>query len=67
MQSLIQKGFEMETIHAVLNEMDFTQMKEAVLDDLLQRDLEKIIIKNRKIHATEINFKNYRRPYEKRI
>ena len=33
MQSLIQKGFEMETIHAVLNEMDFTQ-DEAVLDDL---------------------------------
>ncbi len=44
MQSLIQKGFEMETIHAVLNEMDFTQ-DEAVLDDLLQRDLEKFIIK----------------------
>ncbi len=38
------KGFEMETIHAVLNEMDFTQ-DEAVLDDLLQRDLEKFIIK----------------------
>ena len=34
----------METIHAVLNEMDFTQ-DEAVLDDLLQRDLEKFIIK----------------------
>lgn len=31
----------METIHAVLNEMDFTQ-DEGVLDDLLQRDLEKI-------------------------
>lgn len=66
MQSLIQKGFEMETIHAVLNEMDFTQ-DEAVLDDLLQRDLEKFIIKSKEVHATEINFKNYRRPYEKRI
>ena len=56
----------METIHAVLNEMDFTQ-DEAVLDDLLQRDLEKFIIKIEKVHATKINFKNYRRPYEKRI
>lgn len=56
MQSLIQKGFEMETIHAVLNEMDFTQ-DEAVLDDLLQRDLEKFIIKSKEVHATEINFK----------
>ena len=37
----------METIHAVLNEMDFTQ-DEAVLDDLLQRDLEKIYNKNRR-------------------
>ena len=27
MQSLIQKGFEMETIHAVLNEMDLHKMK----------------------------------------
>ena len=46
----------METIHAVLNEMDFTQ-DEAVLDDLLQRDLEKIYNKNRKKYATKINFK----------
>ncbi len=37
MQSLIQKGFEMETMTILLNEMDFTQ-NEAVLDDLLQRD-----------------------------
>ena len=51
MQSLIQKGFEMETIHAVLNEMDFTQ-DEAVLDDLLQRDLEKFI-KNRKKYTQQ--------------
>ncbi|HCZ7719532.1 TPA: recombination regulator RecX, partial [Staphylococcus aureus] len=52
MQSLIQKGFEMETIHAVLNEMDFTQ-DEAVLDDLLQRDLEKIYNKNRKKYTQQ--------------
>ncbi|HDK9066771.1 TPA: RecX family transcriptional regulator, partial [Staphylococcus aureus] len=51
-QSLIQKGFEMETIHAVLNEMDFTQ-DEAVLDDLLQRDLEKIYNKNRKKYTQQ--------------
>lgn len=46
------KGFEMETIHAVLNEMDFTQ-DEAVLDDLLQRDLEKIYNKNRKKYTQQ--------------
>ena len=56
MQSLIQKGFEMETIHAVLNEMDFTQ-DEAVLDDLLQRDLEKFIIKIERSTRNKINFK----------
>ena len=58
------KGFEMETIHAVLNEMDFTQ-DEAVLDDLLQRDLEKIYNKIERSTRNKINFKNYRRPYEK--
>lgn len=42
----------METIHAVLNEMDFTQ-DEAVLDDLLQRDLEKIYNKNRKKYTQQ--------------
>ncbi len=40
-----------ETIHAVLNEMDFTQ-DEAVLDDLL-RDLEKIYNKNRKKYTQQ--------------
>ncbi|MBO1199799.1 recombination regulator RecX [Staphylococcus simiae] len=47
MQSLMQKGFDMETIQQVLNEMDFEQ-DEAVLDDLLQRDLEKVYTKLRK-------------------
>ncbi len=41
-----------ETIHAVLNEMDFTQ-DEATLDDLLQRDLEKIYSKNRKKYTQQ--------------
>ncbi len=48
MQSLIQKGFEMETMHAVLNEMDFTQ-DEAVCNNLYQRGfLEKIYNKKSK-------------------
>ena len=66
MQSLIQKGFEMETIHAI--EWNGFYTRWSGLDDLLQRDLEKIYNKKSKeVHATEINFKNHRRPYEKRI
>lgn len=44
MQSLIQKGFEMETIHAVLNEMDFTQ-DEAVQTIYYNEIQKKFIIK----------------------
>ena len=47
MQSLLQKGFDMDVIHEVMNEMDFSQ-DEAVLDGLIERDLEKIYNKNRK-------------------
>ncbi|GJF62885.1 TPA: recombination regulator RecX [Staphylococcus argenteus] len=45
MQSLLQKGFDMDVIHEVMNEMDFSQ-DEAVLDGLIERDLEKIYNKN---------------------
>ena len=45
MHSLIQKGYTIETAQNVLNELDFAQDEE-VLDDLLQKDLEKFIINN---------------------
>ena len=41
MHSLIQKGYTIETAQYVLNELDFAQDEE-VLDDLLQKDLEKV-------------------------
>ena len=40
MHSLIQKGYTIETAQYVLNELDFAQ--DEVLDDLLQKDLEKV-------------------------
>lgn len=47
MHSLIQKGYTIETAQYVLNELDFAQDEE-VLDDLLQKDLEKVYNKQRR-------------------
>ena len=44
-QSLLQKGYNLETIQLVMNEIDFSQDEET-LDHLLQRDLEKVYNKN---------------------
>ncbi|WP_368863580.1 recombination regulator RecX [Staphylococcus hominis] len=49
MHSLIQKGYTIETAQNVLNELDFAQDEE-VLDDLLQKDLEKVYNKQRRKH-----------------
>ena len=47
-QSLLQKGYNLETIQLVMNEIDFSQDEET-LDHLLQRDLEKVYNKIVKI------------------
>ena len=39
------KGYKLETIQLVMNEIDFSQDEET-LDHLLQRDLEKVYNKN---------------------
>jgi len=44
-QTLMQKGFTLETIQATMNELNFSQDEET-LDNLLQRDLEKVYNKN---------------------
>lgn len=44
-QALMQKGFTLETIQATMNELNFSQDDET-LDNLLQRDLEKVYNKN---------------------
>ena len=41
----MQKGFTLETIQATMNELNFSQDDET-LDNLLQRDLEKVYNKN---------------------
>ncbi|MEJ7542430.1 recombination regulator RecX [Staphylococcus intermedius] len=46
-QSLQQKGFNLDTIFKVMNALDFTQDPETV-DNLLQRDLEKVYNKYQK-------------------
>lgn len=47
-QALIQKGYTIETIKQVLQELDF-QQDESLEAALLQRDLEKVYNKNKKI------------------
>lgn len=49
MQGLIQKGYSMEVANQAMSELDFTQ-DEAMMDDLLQRDLEKVYNKQRRKH-----------------
>lgn len=44
-QSLFRKGYTLDTIQIVMNELDFFQDEET-LDNLLQRDLEKVYNKN---------------------
>ena len=44
-QALMQKGFTFETIQAAMSELNFSQDEET-LDNLLQRDLEKVYNKN---------------------
>lgn len=46
-QSLMQKGYQMDTIHSVIEALDFQQDPE-IIDNLLQRDLEKIYNKYQK-------------------
>lgn len=42
LQSLIQKGYSMDVVQQVIAELNFEQ-DENILDDLLQKDLEKYI------------------------
>lgn len=49
LQGLIQKGYSMEVANQAMSELDFTQ-DEAMMDDLLQRDLEKVYNKQRRKH-----------------
>lgn len=51
-QSLVQKGFDMDTIQTVLAEVNFAQDEEQ-LDELLQRDLEKVYNKQRKKYSEQ--------------
>ncbi|UXR71024.1 recombination regulator RecX [Staphylococcus sp. IVB6240] len=49
-QSLMQKGYHMDTIHSVVDMLDFEQDPE-IIDNLLQRDLEKIYNKYQKRYS----------------
>ena len=57
-QALMQKGFTLETIQATMNELNFSQDDET-LDNLLQRDLEKVYNKNCKNMMVKINDENH--------
>ena len=65
-QALIQKGYTIETIKQVLQELDF-QQDESLEAALLQRDLEKVYNKNKKLQRTTACHENHRSPYEKRL
>lgn len=47
LQSLIQKGYSMDIAQQAISELDFEQ-DEALLEDLLQKDLEKIYTKQQR-------------------
>lgn len=47
LQSLIQKGYSMDVVQQAIAELNFEQ-DENILDDLLQKDLEKVYTKQRR-------------------
>lgn len=57
-QALMQKGFTFETIQAAMSELNFSQDEET-LDNLLQRDLEKVYNKIVENTMVKINDENH--------
>ena len=55
-QALIQKGYTIETIKQVLQELDF-QQDESLEAALLQRDLEKVYNKNKNYNGQQLVMK----------